>query len=164
MGYKEFLQTLPLSPASSSTTSADAVPRSTTSEIPASLSAFEKLLGKSDRSSRYSKEPNNDNPDYAFNVMATTILNGCEDHPREPRLLDSSSFDDISASLIREAVRTSLCLLSTSLLHNARLEVACKRKERVLVAPWSPASSQTKGAFFILSVTRKSEIKPQAEQ
>ena len=110
MGYKEFLRTLPLSPASSPATSADTISRSTTSDTPASLSAFEKLLGKSDRSSLYSKEPNNDAPDYAFNVMATTMLNGCEDHPHEPRLLDSSCFDDISASLIREAVCTPLCV------------------------------------------------------
>ena len=114
MGYKEFLKSVP-PPTSSTTARTDVTSRSTTSDKPASLSVFERLLGKSDLavtqndgSSRHTEDANSNNPDYGFNVMATTILNGSEDHPHEPRLLDSSSFSDISTSLIREAVRVPL--------------------------------------------------------
>lgn len=115
MGYKELLQSLSPSPASSSTASMATVSRSTTSsDAPTSLSAFEKLFAQHDHPSHHSENhllpSNNDIPNYAFNVMADTILNGREDHPREPSVLDASHFEDISALLIQEAVRISLFL------------------------------------------------------
>lgn len=92
------------------------------SETPASLSTFQQLLGNTGHSSHQSKETDNNSPDYAFNVMAATILNGREDHPCEPSLQDALRLDDICASLIQEAVRLSLCSSNTILvLHDIRL-------------------------------------------